>query len=72
MHQKENRVCLAVLPYINGSYKSIHNKAVFIEHADRQHGMIYGDESLIILAGGNHMTAKIATIKEMDWILESE
>ena len=68
---EENPVCLAVLPYINNSYKSIHNKAAFIEHIESQRGMIYGDEALIILAGGTHMTAKVDEIKEMEWILES-
>ena len=71
MQEKENRVCLAVLPYINKSYKSIHNKAAFIECVDLQRGMIYGDEVFIIFAGGNHIIAKIDTIKEMEWILET-
>ena len=68
---EENPVCLAVLPYINNSYKSIHNKSVFIEHIENQRGMIYGDEAFIILKGGIHMTAKVDEIKEMEWILES-
>ena len=71
MQDKENRVCLAVLPYINNSYKSIYNKTVFIECVQRQRGMIYGEEAFIVLAGGSHMTIKINTIKEMNWILES-
>ena len=70
MQEKENRVCLAVLPYIDNSYKSIHNKTKFIECIEQ--GMIYGEEAFIILAGGNHTTAKIAIIKEMGWILEQE
>ena len=71
MQEKETRVCLAVLPYINNSYKSIHNKTAFIEHVEHLRGMIYGDEAFIILKGGSHMTAKVAEIKEMEWILES-
>lgn len=71
MQNKENQVCLAVLPYINNSYKSIHNKAVYIEHLERHRGIIYGDEAFIILAGGSHMTANVDAIKEMEWILES-
>ena len=71
MQDKENQVCLAVLPYINNSYKSIYNKTVFKKYVERQRGLIYGDEAFIILAGGSYMTAKIATITEMDWILES-
>ena len=68
---QENQVCLAVLPYINNSYKSIHNKTAFIEHIESQRGMIYGDEAFIILKGGSHMTAKVDKIKEMEWILEA-
>ena len=68
---QENRVCLAVLPYIDNSYKSIHNKTVFKKCIELQRGMIYGDEAFIILAGGNHITAKIDTIKEMEWIMET-
>ena len=68
---QETRVCLAILPYIDNSYKSIHNKATFIEHVERQRGMIYGEEVLILLTGGKHMTAKIDAIKEMEWILDS-
>ena len=68
---QETRVCLAVLPYIDNSYKSIHNKTVFIECIEHQRGMIYGDEAFIILAGGNHITSKIDAIKEMEWILET-
>ena len=68
---QENQVCLAVLPYINNSYKSIHNKTAFIEHMESQRGMIYRDEAFIILKGGTHMTAKVDEIKEMSWILES-
>ena len=68
---QENRVCLAVLPYINNSYKSIHNKSLFIDCLGRQRGMICGNEALIIFAGGSHITAKIDTIKEMEWILET-
>ena len=71
MQDKEIRVCLAVLPYINNSYKSIYNKTVFIERVQRQRGMIYGNEAFIVLAGGSHMTAKVDAIKEMEWILES-
>ena len=71
MQEKENRVCLAVLPYINKSYESIHNKAVFLEQVERQRGMIYGDEVFIILAGGKHMTVKVDAAKEMEWILGS-
>ena len=71
MQDKEKRVCLAVIPYINNSYKSIHNKAFFIECLEHQRGMICGDEAFIILAGGKHMTAKVDDIKEMEWILES-
>ena len=71
MQEKDNQICLAVLPYINSSYKSFHTKTVFIEHIERQRGIIYGNEALIILTGGNHMTAKIDDIKEMEWILES-
>ena len=71
MQDKENQVCLAVLPYINTSYKSIYNKTVFKKYVGRQRGLIYGDEAFIILADGSYMTAKIATITEMDWILES-
>ena len=71
MQDTENRVCLAVLPYINNSYKSIHNKAVFIDHIERQRGLIYGDEAFIILEGGIHMTATVDAIKKMEWILES-
>ena len=67
---KETRICLAILPYIDKSYKSIHNKTEFIECIERQRGMIYGDEAFIILAGGNHITVKIDTIKEMEWIIE--
>ena len=68
---QETRVCLAVLPYIDNSYKSIHNKTVFKECIERQRGMIHGDEAFIILASGNHITAKIDTIKEMEWIMET-
>ena len=71
MQDTENRVCLAVLPYINNSYKSIHNKAVFIDQVERQRGIIYGDEAFIILEGGSHMTATVDAIKEMEWILET-
>ena len=71
MQNEKKRVCLAVLPYINRSYKSIHNKAVFIEHLECQRGMIYGDEAFIILSDGSHMIAKVDTIKEMEWILDS-
>ena len=71
MQDKEIRVCLAVLPYINNSYKSIYNKTVFIECVQRQRDMIYGEEVFIVLAGGNHTTAKVDAIKEMEWILES-
>ena len=71
MQNEEKRVCLAVLPYINNSYKSIHSKVVFIEHVESQRGMIYGDEAFIVLADGSHMTTKVDAIKEMEWILES-
>ena len=71
MQDKKHQVCLVVLPYINHSYKSIHNKAVFIECVNRHRSMIYGDEAFIILTGGYHMTARIDAIKEMEWILES-
>ena len=70
MQHKEKRVCLAVLPYINNSYKSIHNKAAFRACVELQRGLIYGDEAFIILSGGHYMTAKIAAAKEMEWILE--
>ena len=71
MQNGKKRVCLAVLPYINNSYKSIHSKVVFIEHVDRQRGMIYGDEVFVILADGSYITTKVDAIKEMEWILES-
>ena len=71
MQNEKKRVCLAVLPYINNSYKSIHNRAVFIECVESQRGMIYGDDAFIIFADGSHMTAKVDAIKEMEWILES-
>ena len=69
---QETRVCLAVLPYIDNSYKSIHDKTEFKKCLEHQRGMVYGDEAFIILAGGNHTTAKIDTIKEMEWIIETE
>ena len=71
MQDKENRVCLAVLPYINNSYKSIYNKTVFKKYVERQRGLIYGDEAFIILEGGSHTTATVDAIKEMEWILET-
>lgn len=71
MQDKENRVCLAILPYTKNRYKSIHDKTVFIEHLAHHRGIIYGDEAFIILTGGGHMTAKVDVIKEMEWVLES-
>ena len=71
MQEKENRVCLAVLPYINKSYKSIYNKAVFLEQVEHQRSMIYGDKVFILLAGGKCMTVKVDAAKEMEWILGS-
>ena len=70
MQDNENRVCLAILPYINNSYKSIHNKTAFMACLELQRGLIYGDEAFIILSGGHYMTTKIAAVKEMEWILE--
>ena len=71
MQNKEKRVCLAILSYINNSYKSIYNKTVFIECVQHQRGMIYGEDVFIVLEDGSHMTTKIDAIKEMDWILGS-
>ena len=66
--QKEKKVCLAVIPHRNGSYKNIYNKAAFIKYMERRRGI---EEAFILLAGGSLMSAKVDAIKEMEWILES-
>ena len=64
--QKEKKICLAVIPHMNGSYKNIYNKVAFIKYVEHRRGI---DGAFILLAGGSLMPAKVDAIKEMEWIL---
>lgn len=72
----ENRsVCVAVLQYIDGRCssgyrpKSFYKKQEFMDFLAVCHGMIYSDETLVVLQGGGHEITTLDAVSRMDWML---
>lgn len=75
MENENKSVCVAVIQCIDRRFssgyrpRSFYKKREFMNFMAVCHGMIYGDEVLVILQGGGHKTSSLDAVARMEWML---
>ena len=78
MEPIENKsICLALLYQKDGRYArarkpaSFTNRKAFYRYLEYNRDIIFHDEVLMILLGGEHKVVDLATLRCMSWVMES-
>lgn len=72
----KRKICLALVPQIDNRCRdgyrlqSFCSKQAFEALVVGLNGMVYGNETRIILSGGSHRTVTINEAREMEWIFD--